>query len=145
MRLTENLSSRAKRLTGFLMVLTLLGFADVYKRQRYHRGSTPKSKHLEFMALTPFQREVVRKLSAILRIADGLDRRHLGVVSDVKVKLQGKKLQIDALASTACEIETWCAERNASMFESIFDVSIKVRGPQEKTLATEVQKAAIRI
>ncbi|HNJ41495.1 MAG TPA: hypothetical protein PKZ53_13465, partial [Acidobacteriota bacterium] len=27
MRLTENLSSRAKRLTGFLMVLTLLGFA----------------------------------------------------------------------------------------------------------------------
>lgn len=112
---------------------------------RYHRGSTPKSKHLEFMALTPFQREVVRKLSAILRIADGLDRRHLGVVSDVKVKLQGKKLQIDALASNACEIETWCAERNASMFESIFDVSIKVRGPQEKTLATEVQKAAIRI
>ena len=40
---------------------------------RYHRKSHPSPKHLPFSQLSPLQQDVVRKLSAILRIADGLD------------------------------------------------------------------------
>ena len=40
---------------------------------RYHRKAHPSPKHLPFSQLSPVQQEVVRKLSAILRLADGLD------------------------------------------------------------------------
>ena len=40
---------------------------------RYHRKAHPSPKHLPFSQLSPLQQEVVRKLSAILRVADGLD------------------------------------------------------------------------
>ena len=40
---------------------------------RYHRKSHPSPKHLPFSQLSAAQQDVVRKLSAILRVADGLD------------------------------------------------------------------------
>ena len=40
---------------------------------RYHRKAHPSPKHLPFSQLSPLQQDVVRKLSAILRVADGLD------------------------------------------------------------------------
>ena len=43
---------------------------------RYHRKSLPALKHEAFATLPAADREVVRKLAALLRIADGLDRPH---------------------------------------------------------------------
>jgi exopolyphosphatase/guanosine-5'-triphosphate,3'-diphosphate pyrophosphatase len=40
---------------------------------RYHRKAHPSPKHLPFSQLSPMHQDVVRKLSAILRVADGLD------------------------------------------------------------------------
>jgi len=40
---------------------------------RYHRKAHPTPKHLPFSQLSPAQQDVVRKLTAILRIADALD------------------------------------------------------------------------
>lgn len=45
---------------------------------RYHRKSAPKASHPEFQTLSPADRQSVVKLSAILRVADGLDRTHTG-------------------------------------------------------------------
>ncbi|WP_019011831.1 Ppx/GppA phosphatase family protein [Deinococcus aquatilis] len=45
---------------------------------RYHRKSLPKPSHPEFMALPATDRALVSRLSAILRVADGLDRSHAG-------------------------------------------------------------------
>jgi exopolyphosphatase/guanosine-5'-triphosphate,3'-diphosphate pyrophosphatase len=42
---------------------------------RYHRKSLPKTTHVEYASATPAERERIAKLAAILRIADGLDRR----------------------------------------------------------------------
>jgi exopolyphosphatase/guanosine-5'-triphosphate,3'-diphosphate pyrophosphatase len=47
---------------------------------RYHRKKGPSRKHDEFMALPPDEQAVVRRLSALLRVADGLDRGHTSIV-----------------------------------------------------------------
>ncbi len=54
---------------------------------RYHRKSHPKSSHDEFMILPKDWRVIVNKLSAILRIADALDRTHNSLVNTVKVNI----------------------------------------------------------
>lgn len=43
---------------------------------RYHRRSVPRPTHVPYMSLPKSERAVVSKLSAILRVADALDRSH---------------------------------------------------------------------
>ncbi len=50
---------------------------------RYHRKAMPSMKHDRFAALTEQGRDIVMKLSALLRVADGLDRTHRNAVKDV--------------------------------------------------------------
>lgn len=52
---------------------------------RYHRKGLPRSGHPEYQALSPEDRQTVRQLAAILRVADGLDRSHAGqsTISDL--------------------------------------------------------------
>ncbi|ANE42851.1 Ppx/GppA phosphatase family protein [Deinococcus puniceus] len=45
---------------------------------RYHRKSLPKPSHADFMTLPAADRALVSRLSAMLRVADGLDRSHAG-------------------------------------------------------------------
>ncbi len=52
---------------------------------RYHRGAIPKkSKHKEFKALSKKGKKAVKRLAAILRIADGLDRAHMNLINSLK-------------------------------------------------------------
>ncbi|GGJ56245.1 Ppx/GppA phosphatase family protein [Deinococcus roseus] len=43
---------------------------------RYHRKTPPRPTHTEYQTLSKEQQLLVRQLSAILRVADGLDRAH---------------------------------------------------------------------
>jgi exopolyphosphatase/guanosine-5'-triphosphate,3'-diphosphate pyrophosphatase len=51
---------------------------------RYHRRALPDLKHDHYKALEPDEREIVNKLAALLRLADGLDSTHLRRVRDIK-------------------------------------------------------------
>jgi len=53
---------------------------------RYHRKSNPSSKHLPFSQLSAVQQDIVRKLSAILRVADGLDYGHQSRVWEIRCR-----------------------------------------------------------
>lgn len=53
---------------------------------RYHRRSLPKPSHTEFVALGSEDRALVARLAAILRVADGLDRAHTGLVQVVSLR-----------------------------------------------------------
>jgi exopolyphosphatase/guanosine-5'-triphosphate,3'-diphosphate pyrophosphatase len=53
---------------------------------RYHRKSHPTVKHLPFGQLNSTQQDVVRKLSAILRVADGLDYGRQARVRDIRFR-----------------------------------------------------------
>jgi exopolyphosphatase/guanosine-5'-triphosphate,3'-diphosphate pyrophosphatase len=58
---------------------------------RYHRKARPSLRHVGFCQLSPFQQDIVRKLSAILRVADALDYHHQSKIRDLTCKLQSKK------------------------------------------------------
>jgi exopolyphosphatase/guanosine-5'-triphosphate,3'-diphosphate pyrophosphatase len=86
---------------------------------RYHRRATPAQKHEEFDRLSPRLKRVVKILSALLRIADGLDRTHFSVVETVNVKV-GKTITIQATVSGDAEIELWAAKNRADLFQQVF-------------------------
>lgn len=53
---------------------------------RYHRSKLPnKNKHEIYSDLDKKQRKIVKRLGGILRIADGLDRAHLGLIKVIKL------------------------------------------------------------
>ena len=54
---------------------------------RYHRKSAPDMDHPNFRELDKVSRGKVRGLSAILRIADALDREHRGKVKEVRAEV----------------------------------------------------------
>lgn len=60
---------------------------------RHHRGKPPDpKKHEEFRRLAPWHRQVVEKLSAILRAADALDRRRRQVVRRIRAEACGESM-----------------------------------------------------
>ncbi len=86
---------------------------------RYHRRALPSIKHQGFESLSPTLRRVVKILSSLLRIADGLDRTHFSVVHTVNVKL-GKTASIEATISGDAEMELWAAKNRSDLFEQVF-------------------------
>jgi exopolyphosphatase/guanosine-5'-triphosphate,3'-diphosphate pyrophosphatase len=91
---------------------------------RYHRRAVPHTDHAAFKAFLPSQRRTVEMLSALLRIADGLDRSHFSVVQDIDVKL-GKPVTIRVYTSGDAELELWAARNRADLFEKVFKRSLQ--------------------
>jgi exopolyphosphatase/guanosine-5'-triphosphate,3'-diphosphate pyrophosphatase len=56
---------------------------------RYHRKALPADRHGEYMALDDDDRTLVRRLAALLRLADGLDADHFQVVEAATVVDRG--------------------------------------------------------
>ncbi|MFP5321544.1 MAG: Ppx/GppA phosphatase family protein, partial [Acidimicrobiia bacterium] len=77
----------------------LAGFTDreielIAQVARYHRKSAPKSKHDEWRALRREDRELVRRLAAVLRVAIGLDRSHGARVASTDVDVDDERVRI---------------------------------------------------
>ena len=91
---------------------------------RYHRRAMPTLKHEGYESLAPRLKHVTRVLSALLRIADGLDRTHSSVVQTVNVR-NGKTLMIEAIVSGDAEMELWAAKNRADLCEQVFRQSVR--------------------
>lgn len=103
---------------------------------RYHRGSRPKQRHDNFRQLSPDNRQRVRKLAAILRLAGGFDRTHTGQVRDVVVECHDNgRLSMDAVAAENPDVDLWSARRRAKMFEKVFKTSLDIRWQGEAQAA----------
>ena len=105
----------------------LLGFTENEKEiiacvARYHRKSHPKLKHEGYNRLSAEDQLVVRKLAAILRIADGFDRTHSSLVSGVRCRHSSRTtlFSIRRAKRSPLELELWGAERKKSLFEEVF-------------------------
>ena len=86
---------------------------------RYHRRALPQAKHPAWKALSSAQRKTVERLSALLRIADGLDRSQFSVIRNLRVKLE-KRATVLLDASSDSELEVWAAKGRADLFERVF-------------------------
>ncbi|KPK27326.1 MAG: exopolyphosphatase [Nitrospira bacterium SG8_3] len=95
---------------------------------RYHRHGQPKIKHKGFRVLDKDQRKIVSCLSAILRIADGLDRSHFSVVKKIDIE-PGSPLRLHVSFRYDPELELWTTERRKKLFEKIFHCSVELVVP----------------
>jgi exopolyphosphatase / guanosine-5'-triphosphate,3'-diphosphate pyrophosphatase len=96
---------------------------------RYHRGPLPKLKHASFAALTRTQRETVRKLSALLRVADGLDRGHVSAVTQVRTRMTERGLRLTPVRDRRAgplRLELWGASRKRDLLAEVLGVPILV-------------------
>jgi exopolyphosphatase/guanosine-5'-triphosphate,3'-diphosphate pyrophosphatase len=114
-----------------IMNSELLGFSSreqsiVGSVVRYHGGRLPKKKHQEFSRLRPGDRKLVEKLTAILTVADALDRSNRNSVRGVQVRLGKHRVRFDVTPARACDLEMWDATRKAPVFERVFGVRTEV-------------------
>lgn len=112
----------------------LLGYTENEKEiiantARYHRKSHPKEKHPDYSKLSQEDKTFIRKLSSILRIADGLDRSHLSIVQDLSCNLNKEELTIylEGRGDSNLELEIWGAEQKKVLFEETFGVKMKLK------------------
>lgn len=87
---------------------------------RYHRKGHPKARHDGYAELDPASRERVRKLAALLRIADGLDREQQSLVTQVQARVTPKAVEFHIAVHYRAAIEVWNAREKASLFEEVF-------------------------
>lgn len=92
---------------------------------RYHRRAEPKPEHFLYGGLEPAQRERVRRLAALLRIADALDREHLQRVTLIDVGVEAGTVMLNVEGQGELRLEQWALRQKARMFSSVFDRSVQ--------------------
>jgi exopolyphosphatase/guanosine-5'-triphosphate,3'-diphosphate pyrophosphatase len=99
---------------------------------RYHRGAKPKKSHSTFGPLKSTDRARIRRLSAILRLADGLDRGHTSAVADIRVRWLDRALRIipvPAHESATLRLELWGASKKSALLAEIAGVPVEIVEP----------------
>jgi len=97
---------------------------------RYHRKAVPKAADAEFRRLSQRARHTVRALSAVLRIADALDRSHYGVVRDVAVSRRSGRLTLLLTAAGDAQLELWEARQRGTLLHDVLGLDVEFRvGP----------------
>jgi len=114
---------------------------------RYHRGSPPRRKQRNFGMLDKSLRRRIRRLSAILRVADGLDRGHVAAVGDLKVRWTQRALRITPVAArsrTPMRLEMWGASRKAGLLAKLAGAPVEIVGPDGRAFSSsEVDETEI--
>jgi len=93
---------------------------------RYHRRSTPKSRHYHYEKLQPDLKEKIKKLAAILRIADGLDRSHYQNVQSMEIIKEEKSILFRLITESDAQLEIWGASRKNLLFEEVTGAVLKI-------------------
>jgi len=107
---------------------------------RYHRGALPKKKHRNFGALDKGLRRRVKVLSAILRVADGFDRGHVGAVTGLKVRWLDRALRITpvpARPGTLLRLEAWGAHRKSELLADVIGRPVEIVTPDRTVLSSD--------
>lgn len=106
---------------------------------RYHRGAEPRKKHRNLSTLEPELRNRIRVLSAILRVADGLDRGHAGAVDRVRVRWLSRAIRISPVPRTGASLrlELWGASRKSALLAEVAGVPVEIVAPDGRVVQEE--------
>lgn len=86
---------------------------------RYHRRSVPQKRHLSYWNLDGRVKKRIRRLSGILRVADGLDRSHYQNVKKLDLSLTDTELVIKILSYSDPQLEIWGALRKSHLLSDV--------------------------
>lgn len=98
---------------------------------RFHRKAKPKPRHREYAALTPVQQRMVTLHAGILRVSEGLERRHAQVIESLSCEVTPKKVRLRVVAHGDAEVEIWAAQRKSSLLARALDRRIEVELTEE--------------
>ncbi|MEL7642866.1 MAG: hypothetical protein AAGU25_02025 [bacterium] len=87
---------------------------------RYHRGALPSLRHDHYATLEPAQKELVNKLGAILRLADGLDNSHQQRVKKMAITISRKKMFLTCQVSEPLVEEEAALAEKSALFEQCY-------------------------
>ena len=93
---------------------------------RYHRRAHPRKKHPNFARLDPADRQRVRILSAILRLAAGLDRTHTRAVTGVGAAIENGRVRLEVESDSDPQVEIWDASRKTELLEEVFGLAVEL-------------------
>jgi exopolyphosphatase/guanosine-5'-triphosphate,3'-diphosphate pyrophosphatase len=68
----------------------------------------------------------VRKLAALLRLADALDRDHEGHVRGLRCEIGDDRVRIQAICSCEDETMRWRLEERADLFAEVFGREVEL-------------------
>jgi exopolyphosphatase/guanosine-5'-triphosphate,3'-diphosphate pyrophosphatase len=94
---------------------------------RYHRGAAPKASHPNLGPLKPWQRRTIRRLAALLRVADSLDRTHASRVEEIYCAIRGRKVTLEVLSRYAVDLELEAAREHGRFFGKVFGRDLRLR------------------
>lgn len=120
----------SEHLTGF----TEREIEIIAQVARYHRKSAPKSKHAEFASLSSADKNRVRWMAAMLRVAIGLDRSNRQVVTrvrvageDTSVKLNGDLCLVARVSpGVDTSVELFTAQNRSELLAAISGRSVVI-------------------
>ena len=92
---------------------------------RYHRQALPKKSHEGYGALPSKLRRTVKRLSAMVRLAEGLDRSHAQTVSAIDLYPQKDAYLARLRATGDAELELWAAHRHVQPLEEVLGKPIR--------------------
>lgn len=92
---------------------------------RYHRRALPKKSHSNFAKLGAADRDLVRRLAGILRIADGLDRTHTARVSNIRCDSRDGAVRFQIESRSDPHVEIWYASGKSDLFEKAFAMEVE--------------------
>jgi exopolyphosphatase/guanosine-5'-triphosphate,3'-diphosphate pyrophosphatase len=92
---------------------------------RYHRQAAPRRSHEGFGELSRPLRRTVKWLSAMVRLAEGLDRSHGQVVRSLRLRTVKGAVRISLRLKADAELELWAAHRHATELAAMLDASIR--------------------
>lgn len=86
---------------------------------RYHRKAKPKSTHKAMANFDEAQIQIIKRLAAILRVADGLDRSHMQSVVSIKVNSISPVIEL-LLNGSIADSDLYGAKKKADLFKNVF-------------------------
>jgi exopolyphosphatase/guanosine-5'-triphosphate,3'-diphosphate pyrophosphatase len=96
----------------------------------FHGKALPRKKNPEFAALDKRSREIVRILCIFLRLAESLDRSHMGVVEHARFSAAGRKRAVLEIKSAQdCQLELWGLTNHEKAFAKVFKKNLVIAGP----------------
>ena len=91
---------------------------------RYHRGKQMPQDNEQFPVFARSDRMTILKLTAILRLADALDRSHGYSLKGITVQLKDDSLIIKAKGSQNLSLERIALKEKGDLFESVFGYKV---------------------
>lgn len=109
----------------------LPGFTDherllVANLCRYHRKNLPDADHDNYRQLEPADRQAVRRLIPLLRIADGLDRSHRQLVTSIDCQVGNGETRVRVNGKPGLELDLWAARQSAPAFQEVYQSRLLV-------------------